>query len=458
MNSSPLHRRTFLRGLGAGIALPALHSLIPSRVLAEAAKAAEAGKAGLTASGMPLRMAFLYHPNGVNVDKWTPKGTGKDYQFNETQQPFADYREHFQIYSGFEQKNGTAGPDGAGDHARANATFLTGVRPKKTAGSDIKLGISVDQVAANAIGDQTRFASLELSCDGVRKSGVCDSGYSCAYQFNLSWRSETTPMTPESNPRLVFERLFGSGSKEERVKGFELRQQRQRSILDFVMEDASALEKQLGNNDRMKLDEYLTGVREIERRIEKAERFGPPADPGVGAPEGTPDNYEEHIRLMMDMMALAFETDSTRVVSFLLAHDGSNRSFKEIGVPDGHHSISHHQNNAENLAKLAKIDLFYSRQFAYLMEKLDTKKDTDGKSILHNSMIIWGGGLSDPDRHRHNQLPIVLAGHGGGRFENGRHNDLGGDTPLNNLYLSLLDNMGVKTDTFGDATGRVKTI
>ena len=404
-------------------------------------------------------MAFLYHPNGVNVDKWALQGAGSDYRFNETQQPFAKFRDDFQIYSGFEHITGTAGPDGAGDHARANATFLTGTRPKKTAGADIKLGVSIDQVAANVIGDQTRFSSLELSCDGVRKSGVCDSGYSCAYQFNLSWRSDTSPMTPEANPRLVFERLFGSGSKEERSKSFHLRQERQRSILDFVMEDARALENQLGNNDRMKLDEYLTGIREIERRIEKAEKFGPPADPGVSAPEGRPERFEDHIRLMMDMMALAFETDSTRVVSFLLAHDGSNRSFREIGVPDGHHTISHHQDKPENLAKLAKIDLFYSRQFAYLLETLSAKKDADGNSLLHNSLILWGGGLSDPNRHRHNNLPIVLAGHaGGGRVQNGRHTELGADTPLCNLFLSMLDVAGIQEETFGDSTGRAKTI
>lgn len=458
-NLNHLHRRQFLRGIGAGIALPALHSLIPSRVFAEAAKAAEAGKAGLTASGMPLRMAFLYHPNGVNVDKWAPKGSGKEYQFNETQQPYAKFKNDFQIISGMEHQNGTAGKDGGGDHARANATFLTGMRPYKTAGADIKLGVSVDQVAARVIGDQTRFASLELSCDGVRKSGVCDSGYSCAYQFNLSWRSDTTPMTPESNPRLVFERLFGSGSKEERVRGYQMRQAQQRSILDFVMEDARALEKTLGNNDRMKLDEYLTGVREIEERIEKAERFGPPADPGRPAPDGVPESYEEHIRLMMDMMVLAFETDTTRISTFLLAHDGSNRSFKEIGVPDGHHSISHHQKKAENLDKLAKIDLFYSRQFAYFLEKLTEKKDADGKSLLHNSMIVWGGGLADPDRHSHTNLPIVFAGHGGGgRFQHGRHLELGSNTPMSNLYLTMLDSMGVKEQTFGDATGRLSQV
>jgi hypothetical protein len=459
MNTNPFNRRHFLRGLGAGVALPALHSLIPARAFAEAARAAEAGKVGLTASGMPLRMAFLYHPNGVNVDKWTPIGTGKEFQFNETQQPFAKFKSDLQVFSGFEHQNGTAGKDGGGDHARANATFLTGMRPYKTAGADIKLGVSVDQIAARAIGDQTRFSSLELSCDGVRKSGLCDSGYSCAYQFNLSWRSDTAPMTPESNPRLVFERLFGSGSKEERERGYQVRQAQQRSILDFVLDDVHAMEKALGNNDRMKLGEYLNGIREIEQRIEKAERFGPPADPKQAAPDGVPESYEEHIRLMMDMMVLAFETDSTRVATFLLAHDGSNRSFKEVGVTDGHHSISHHQKKAENLDKLAKIDRFYSEQFAYFLEKLTEKKDADGKSLLHNSMIVWGGGLSDPDRHSHSNLPIVLAGHaGGGRFDNGRHVDLGANTPLSNLYLTMLDTAGVREDTFGDATGRLQTI
>lgn len=449
-----VNRRVFLKGLGAGLALPAFETFLgASTARAEAAKAA----AGLatTATGAPLRTAFLYKPNGMNMEKWALAGAGSDFAFGPTHEPYAKFKDQLHVLGRLAHQNGTAGMDGGGDHARANASFLTGARPRKTAGADIKLGISVDQVIANAIAGKTRFPSIELSCDGVRKSGVCDSGYSCAYQFNLSWRSETTPMTPESNPRHVFERLFGSGSKEERRKNFALRNQRQRSLLDFVMEDAKQLDRQLGRNDRLKLDEYMTGVREIERRIERAEKFGLPEVPEMEMPEGIPGNYEDHVRLMMDLLVLAFETDSTRVATFLLAHDGSNRSFKEIGVPDGHHSISHHQGNPESLDKLAKIDLFYSRQFAYFLEQLQSRKDLDGRSILDNSMIVWGSGLADPDRHRHSDLPIVLAGRGGGTVQTGRHSLAGQDTPMSNLFLSLLDRVGVKEERFGDSTGRL---
>lgn len=449
--SISFNRRKFLRGLGVGIALPTFETFLPGSTQASSGVRA----LGTTSTGMPLRTAFLYKPNGVNVEKWTPTGTGSGYQLNETHEPYAKYKDDFHLISMLEHENGTAGSDGGGDHARANASFLTGARPRKTAGADIKLGVSIDQVIANAVGDQTRFSSLELSCDGVRKSGVCDSGYSCAYQFNLSWRSDTTPMTPESNPRHVFERLFGSGSSAERKEGFEARNQLQRSILDFVMEDARLMNKQLGRNDQLKLDEYMTGVREIERRIEKAEKFGLPDDPGIDVPKGVPGSYEDHVRLMMDMLVLAFETDSTRVASFLLAHDGSNRSFKEIGVPDGHHTISHHRGNKESLAKLAKIDLFYSRQFAYFIEKMKSVKDTDGNTLLHNSQVVWGSGLADPDRHRHQELPVIVAGQGGGTIKTGIHTHLGQDTPMCNLYLNMLDRVGVKEERFGDSTGRL---
>ncbi len=449
-----VNRRAFLKGLGAAVALPSFETFFNTSV----AKAAAAKGLATTASGAPLRTAFLYKPNGMNMEKWAIAGTGADFQLAATHEPYAKFKEHLHVLSNLAHLNGTGGPDGAGDHARANATFLTGTRPRKTAGADIKLGISADQVIANAVGDQTRFSSLELSCDGIRKSGVCDSGYSCAYQFNLSWRSDTTPMTPESNPRHVFERLFGSGPKEERERGFALRNQRQRSLIDFVMEDAKALNRQLGRNDQLKLDEYMTGVREIERRIEKAEKFGLPESPDMEMPEGVPGSYEDHIRLMMDLLVLAFETDSTRVATFLLAHDGSNRSFKDIGVPDGHHSISHHQNNPESLDKLAKIDLFYSRQFAYFLEQLQSRKDVDGQSLLHNSMVVWGSGLADPDRHRHTDLPVILAGHGGGTIQTGLRSELGQDTPMSNLFLSLLDRTGVKEERFGDSTGRLSQI
>lgn len=451
MKTTALNRRTFLRGLGAGISLPVFESLLDGQAMAAAAKGL-----AVTETGMPLRTAFLYKPNGINVAKWLPTGVGADYQMNETHRPYESFKEHFHLYSQFAHEKGTSGGDGGGDHARANASFLTGVRPRKTAGADIKLGISADQVIANAIGDLTRFRSLELSCDGVRKSGVCDSGYSCAYQFNLSWRSEQSPMTPEASPRLVFERLFGAGRKEERLKSFAARNEADRSILDFVLDDARRLDGKLGKNDRMKLDEYFTGIREIEQRIAKSERFGLPDVPDIDLPSGSPQTFEEHVRLMMDMLILAFETDSTRVATFLLSHDGSNRSFREIGVPDGHHTISHHRGKEDALDKLAKIDLFYSRQFAYFLEKLSQKKDPDGKSILYNSQILWGGGLADPDRHRHEDLPIILAGHAGGALETGVHTDLGTKTPLCNLFLNMFDHVGVKEERFGDSTGRVK--
>ncbi|MDF1754572.1 MAG: DUF1552 domain-containing protein [Verrucomicrobiales bacterium] len=453
-NSTSFNRRNFLRGLGAGISLPVFETFLDGKVLAEAAKTGLA----VTPSGMPLRTAFLYKPNGVNVSKWDVTGTGADYQLNETHRPYEKFKDQFHLFSKFAHDNGTSGGDGGGDHARANASFMTGIRPRKTAGADIKLGVSADQVIARAIGEQTRFRSLELSCDGVRKSGVCDSGYSCAYQFNLSWRSDQTPMTPESNPRLVFERLFGAGSKEERKRSFHTRNKSDRSILDFVLEDAKQLNNKLGRNDQVKLDEYMTGIREIEHRIAKAEKFGLPDVEQIDLPSGVPGSFEDHIRLMFDMMVLAFETDSTRVATFLLSHDGSNRSFKSIGVPDGHHTISHHRGDEVSLEKLAKIDLFYSQQFAYFLEQLSSRKDPDGKSLLHNSQVIWGSGLADPDRHRHENLPIILAGNAGGQIKSGIHTDLGSKTPLCNLFLSMFDRIGLKEERFGDSTGRVSLV
>jgi len=447
-----LSRRGFLRGVGAAVAVPALESLQAAGAPAVAAKA-------VTATGAPLRAAFLYVPNGVNVDKWYPSGTGKDYKLNTSMAPLEGLRKEFQVVKGFEQANAFAGPDGAGDHARSSATFLTGIRPKKTAGSDIQLGVSADQIAANHIGYETRFPSLELSCDGVRKSGACDSGYSCAYQFNISWKSETQPMTPESNPRLVFERLFGNGGSRERNESLARRRAEQKSVLDFVRDDAAAMHKELGRNDQQKLDEYLAGVREIERRIEKSESWGAAPDPGVDAPEsGIPREYQEHIRLMFDMMLLAYRTDSTRVTSFLLAHDGSNRNFRNIGVPEGHHTLSHHRRQEHNLAQMAKIDRFYIEQLAYFLEKMRTTEDSDGKSLLHNSMVVWGSSISDPDRHDHSDLPVIVAGNAGGKFQPGVHRELGQDTPMTNLYVRMLHEMGAPVDRVGDSTGPLKAI
>lgn len=447
-----LGRRAFLRGIGASVALPAFRSL------GAEVKAAAAVR-GVTATGAPLRMAYLYVPNGVIMDKWRPQGSGSDFKFNESMKSLNGLKNDLQIVKGLEQANGWAGPDGAGDHARSGATFLTGARPRKTAGSDIRLGVSADQLAASHLGSETRLPSLELSCDAVRKSGNCDSGYSCAYQYNMSWRSATQPMTPESNPRLVFERLFGGGSSEERREGLAKRRAEKRSILDIVMNDARAMNNQLGRNDRQKLDEYITGVREIERRIEKAESFGPPPEPGVAAPEeGVPREYQDHIRLLFDMLLLAFKTDQTRISSFLLAHDGSNRSFSALGVNEGHHGLSHHRRAQDKMDKIAKIDAFYVRQLAYFLERMKATEDTDGNTLLHNSMIVWGSGLSDADRHTHDDLPIIVAGNAGGKFKTGRHLDLPEKTPLNNLYMRMLVEAGAPVDRIGDSSGVLKTI
>lgn len=446
------NRRGFLRGLGAAVALPALESFRP--LLAAGVERAIA----TTASGAPLRMAYLYIPNGVNMDLWRPKGSTSSYKMGQTFKSMESLREDFQIVSGFEQQNAAAGGDGPGDHARGVATFLTSARARKTAGSDIHLGVSADQIAARAAETLTRLPSLELSADGVRKAGQCDSGYSCAYQFNLSWRSEDQPMTPESNPRAVFERLFGAGSAKERAEGLGQRYASKKSVIDFVQQDAKAMQKYLGRSDRHKLDEYLTGVREIERQIEKAEAMGLPVDPGVPAPDATPDSYKEQLRLMFDMMVLAFKTDSTRISTFLMAHDGSNRSFQEIGVSDGHHNISHHQKNPSNLEKIAKIDAFYMEQLAYFLTKMKTTKDVDGQSLLHNSMIVYGGCISDGDRHNHDDLPILVAGNAGGAFNPGRHLDLGERVPMANLHLRMLEEFGVKQKGFGDSTGVLRKI
>ena len=453
MKTPYLSRRGFLRGFGAAVSLPALEAFRPLMAATTSARAI-----GTTASGAPLRMAYLYIPNGVNVSKWRPNGKGDSYQMGSTFAAMEKHRQDFQIYTGFEQQNATAGGDGPGDHARGTAAFLTSARPRKTAGSDIQLGISIDQVAANAVQTATRLPSLELSADAVRKSGNCDSGYSCAYQFNLSWRSENQPMTPEANPRAVFERLFGAGSSSERAQSLGQRLASKKSVLDFIQHDAKTLHRHLGRTDRHKIDEYLTGIREIEKQIEKAESLGIPIDPGVPAPDAIPHSYQDHLRMLFDMMVLAFKTDSTRISTFLMAHDGSNRSFKDIGVSEGHHNISHHQGNEQNLEKIAKIDEFYLQQLSYFLDKMKNTEDVDGKSLLHNSMIVYGGCISDGNRHNHDDLPIILAGNGGGAFKPGRHVDLGENVPLSNLYLKMLNEFGINDKRFGDSTGLLNKV
>jgi hypothetical protein len=449
-----LNRRRFLRGLGACLTLPAFESFLPRSFGSVTAE----GKLATAPTGAPLRTAFVYFPNGAIQDAWWPEGEGKDFQLSKTMQPLQALKNKIQVMSGLDHVHATAGPDGAGDHARANGTFLTGVRVKKTAGADIHAGISIDQIAANHIGHLTRFPSLELTCDAVRKSGNCDSGYSCAYQHNLSWRSPTQPNSPEPNPRFVFERLFGEGSRGQRRENMQRRQQQQRSILDFVLDDARSLQRNLGTRDQQKLDEYLSSVRDIEKRIERAEKFKDVPDPAVETPAGIPGSFQEHMQLMYSMLALAFETDSTRIATFLLAGDGNNRSYADIGIAEGHHHLSHHQNKQDMVEKVAEIDLWYMKQFAGFLEKLEQTKDVDGRSLLDNCMIVYGCGNSDGNRHTHHNLPIILAGGGGGTLQTGRYVKAGGQ-PMSNLFLSMVDRLGVKgMERFGDSTGMLTNV
>ncbi len=442
-------RRNFLRGLGASIALPAFASLGTNSAIANV----QSKKAlAQTATGAPLRTAFLYFPNGVIQDTWWPKQTGSNFELSQSLAPLAKLRDQIQVLGGLDQVNAEAGKDGGGDHARGGGVFLTGVRINKSA-TDIRSGISVDQAMAKEIGHLTRFSSLELSCEPVRTTGNCDSGYSCAYSYNMSWSSPSTPKTPESNPRLLFERMFGAGKPHERLANLERRRQQQRSILDFARDDARRVKKTLGAHDLVKLDQYLTGVRELESRIEKSEQITSQHAPAIQAPLGIPKDYPEYLELMFEMLLLAFQTDSTRIATFMLSHDGSNRSFSHIGISEGHHNLSHHRNVEETMQKISEIDRWYVTQLSSFLSRLAEIEDVDGNSLLDNSMIVYGSGNSDGNRHTHRNLPIVLAGGGGGVLAPGRYVDHK-SKPMCNLYLALAEKMGIDSlPRFGDSTG-----
>ncbi|HVX83275.1 MAG TPA: DUF1552 domain-containing protein [Phycisphaerae bacterium] len=456
-----LPRRTFLRGLGAAIALPFLEVMEPA-VRAAAAGAGGssgvgvAGGASTAAAAFPKRMAFLYVPNGKNMVDWTPAAFGADFELPAILKPLAAFRRDFSVLTGFAHNQANALGDGGGDHARSAGTYLTAAHPRKTAGANIRAGISVDQVAAQAIGGETRFPSLELSCDKGQASGTCESGYSCAYQFNLAWKSETQPLTPEVDPQAVFERLFSTGglTKEQRAQ----RDQYTASILDSALDDARSLQRNLGATDRRKLDEYLTSIREVEVRLQKNGKFDIPVPAADDEPIIPLDyNYEQHLRLMFDLMALAFQTDSTRISTFIMAHDGSNRPYPQIGVSDGHHDLSHHRNDEHKKALIAKINAFHTTQLAYFLNKLKSIKEGDG-NLLDNSMICYGSAISDGNQHLHSNLPVLLAGRGGGTLTPGRHVKFDDGTPMANLYVSLLNRLGVSAKKFGDSSGRAEAI
>ncbi|WP_169974180.1 DUF1552 domain-containing protein [Tautonia rosea] len=439
-----LARRTALKGLGTAMALPWLEAMAPAAGLAPR----PGGKVA------PTRMAFLYVPNGAHMQEWTPEQLGTDFTLPRILEPLNPYKQDLLVVSGLAQDMARAHGNGGGDHARSMACFLTGVHPVKTNGADIRAGVSVDQVAAAAMGYHTRLPSLELGIDPSAQSGNCDSGYSCAYSSNISWRTPTQPVPKEINPRLVFERLFGNDDAEQLS---ERRRRYNKSVLDLVADDAKQLHNRLGVNDRRKVDEYLGSVREIERRLVAAEQkrieeVERPDD--IVKPEGVPKDNQDHIRLILDMLVLAFQTDSTRIATMVFANEGSNKSYNWINVPDGHHYLSHHQGDAEKQDKIARINLFHVEQLAYFLGRLKAIPEGDG-TLLDHSMILYGSGIGDGNRHNHNELPLVLAGGGCGTITTGRHIRYDENTPLNNLYLSMLDRMDTPIDELGDSTGRL---
>jgi hypothetical protein len=406
----------------------------------------------------PIRMAFMQTPNGIfNLNnEWTPKTEGADFEMTRTLKPMEAHRENMVVISGLDQQQ-AAGLDGevGGDHPRACTAWLTGTHAKMTSGADIRAGISVDQVAAQRLGRVTKLPSLELGCDRGMNSGNCDSGYSCAYSANIAWKSEAMPMAKEVNPRVVFERLFSSGPQAQVDANQARRERYRKSIVDFVLEDARRLKSTLGAADRRKMDEYFNAVRDLEQRIERAEHEGlEEAPPGAAKPEGIPKAYEEHIRLIIDLLVLAFQGDVTRVATFMIANEGSNRSYPFIGIGDGHHDLSHHGGNREKQEKIAAINKFHISQLAYFLEKLKSVPEGGG-TLLDNCMIVYRSGLGDGNRHEHGRLPVLLAGRGGGTIRPGRHLRFKKETPLNNLFLSMLDRMDASTETLGDSTGRL---
>jgi uncharacterized protein DUF1552 len=437
-----LPRRTFLKGMGAAIALPLLDAMTPA--FATTTRAAT----------RPTRLAFTYVPNGITMPDWTPAGEGAAFEFSRVMKPLERFREDLVVLSGLGHHNGQALGDGPGDHARAAASYLTGVHPRKTAGADIQNGISVDQVAAQALGAETRFPSLELGCDDSRTVGNCDSGYSCAYTNSLAWRGPATPMPPETNPRLVFERLFGdidtSVPPEVRARRLMYR----RSILDLVGERTSRLVRDLGATDRRKLDEYLSSIRDVELRIQKAEQDTTGLVPTIDKPSGVPVLYADYVNLMFDLQLIAFQTDSTRIVTMMMGREGSMRTYPEIGVPDPHHPLTHHRGNPEWIERVTKVNTHHMELFAGFLEKMKNTPDGDG-SLLDHSIVVYGSGLSDGNRHTHEDLPVLIAGHGGD-FVLGRHVVYAKGTPMTNFYLTLLDRLGVQQEAIGDSTGKIE--
>lgn len=439
LNTNLLSRRTVLRGLGVAVSLPWLEAMGPLVAW---------GNTTVRDKPAPNRMAFLYVPNGANMADWTPKAEGSGFELPPILEPLAPVQDHLLVLTGLTADKARPNGDGGGDHARALGAFLTGAQPRKTAGADIRAGISVDQVAASRIGDQTWLPSLEIGGEAGSMAGNCDSGYSCVYSSTMSWRSATQPLPKEVNPKTVFERMFSTTPSAARAE----RDARRKSVLDFIREDSQDLAGRLGANDRRKLDEYFSSIRDVEQRIAKSAESPTLPASGYPTPTGVPRQYEEHLRLMCDLIALAFQADVTRVCTFVLANEGSNKSYAFIDVPEGHHELSHHGNDQGKKDKIRQINTFHVRQLAYLLEKLRAIPEGDG-TLLDHAMIAYGSGNSDGNRHNHDDLPILLAGGGCGTIQSGRHIRYPNETPLTNLWLAMLNRQSVEVAQLGDSTG-----
>jgi hypothetical protein len=386
------------------------------------------------------------------MDNWTPKTAGRAFEITRTLKPLEPFREQMLVISGLMDNNANALGDGGGDHARAAASFLTAAHPKKTGGSDIHAGISADQAIAQANGNETRLASLELGLDDSRVVGHCDSGYSCAYTNSISWRTASTPLPPEADPRLIFERMFGAVDTSLDAATRARRERYRKSLLDMAGDEAKKLSGTLDAGDRRKMDEYLDSIREIERRIEKAETDGRKIAPTIDKPAGIPAVFAEHAKLLFDLQFVAFQTDLTRVTSMVIGREGSVRTYDEIGVSDPHHPLSHHRNAPEALEKLTKINTFHVELFAQFIARLQATPDGDG-TLLDRSMVLYGCGIADSNRHTHEKLPILVMGGANRSIETGRHLVLEKDTPVANLFLAMMSRSGARRDSFGDSTG-----
>jgi len=436
-----LHRRTFLHGMGAAIGLPFLDAMVPALALAKP-----------HAAKPPLRMVFAYVPNGIIMEQWTPANEGPLGELPRILKPFGPYKDDLLLLGNLTHNTGRALLDGPGDHGRCAGSYLTGIQVKKTT-VNIQAGVSCDQIVASHLGDQTRFPSLEVGMEDARQAGDCDSGYSCAYTNNLAWKSPTQPLPPVLDPRALFERLFGDGlilSPEARARRADYR----RSILDFVNQDTRRLESNLGPSDRRKLDEYLSSIRDVERQIDKAEKSNAQIDPHMDKPYGIPPDFAEHFRLMTDMITIAFQADLTRVVTFMMTREGSSRPYREIGIADGHHPCTHHMNKPDLIEKVTQINTYHATQVAGWIGRLKSIREPGG-GMLDNMMLVYGAGLSDGNRHLHENLPTLIAGKAAGTIRTGRRIVYRRETPMCNLHLALMERMGVHMEHFGDSTGQL---